>query len=338
MGRLNSCIKLAFCLSELFFLVVSLLCLGFSVLVSTDNVAALSFGMAKETAKLVGVLAGAVFICSCYGCCGALRQTIRKGLCSGRKILCLHQLLLVAVLLFTLSQHEWINKREYSLRLVAEDKQSYNEYDKFEMRSSKLFNNAYFESICSSEDDKSTAWLSDFVDKNCPLDMSQDSCTLSSSNKKKCDTSCSALKGMTDYTTHDIKQCCPSQELCNEGVKAACPYERCRVGIATELVHWAHYTKIATQFVCSLAGFLLILSLLLVCFNPRDEIEQELLKTGVMTEEDVEAIRQLKETHNVKSKRRGSISVQELDTLKGGQNSFFGMSKRNSARVSPVHY
>ena len=70
----------------------------------------------------------------------------------------------------------------------------------------------------------------------------------------------------------------------------------------------------------------------------RDEIEQELLKTGVMTEEDVEAIRQLKETHNVKSKRRGSISVEELDTLKGGQNSLFGMSKRNSARVSPVNY
>ena len=338
MGRLNSCIKLAFCLSELFFLLVSVLCLGFSVLVATNNVAALSFGTAKETAQLVGVLSGAVFICTCFGCCGAVRQTLRKGLCTGRRMLCIHKLLLLAVLLFTLSQCEWQNKREKSLSLVATDQQFYTSYDSFEKKISTLFNNAYFESICSSEDDKSTAWLLDFVDENCPLDMNGEKCALSSSNKKKCDTSCSALKGMTDYTTHDIKQCCPSQELCNEGVKAACPYERCRVGIATELVHWAHHAKIATQFVCSLAGFLLILSLLLICFNPRDEIEQELLKTGVMTEEDVEAIRRLKDTHNAKSKRRGSISVDELDTLKGGQNSLFGMTKRNSARVSPVNY
>jgi len=308
------------------------------VLVATDNVAALSFGTAKETAQLVGFLAGAVFICTCYGCCGALRQTIRKGFCSGRKVLCLHQLLLLAFLLFTLSQYEWINKREHSLRLVAEDQQSYNEYDSFDRRINKYFNNAYFESLCAGQDDKSTAWLLYFVDENCPLDMNRETCALSSSNKKKCDTSCSALNGMTDYTTNDIKQCCPSQELCNEGVKAACPYERCRVGIATELLQWAHHTKIATQFVCSLAGFLLILSCLLLCFNPRDEIEQELLKTGVMTEEDVEAIRRLKDTHNAKSKRRGSISVHELDTLKGGQNSLFGMTKRNSARVSPVNY
>ena len=308
------------------------------MLVSTDNVAALSFGMAKETAQLVGIIAGAVFVCTCYGCCGALRQTLRKGLCTGRRMLCIHKLLLLAVLLFTLSQYEWINKREHSLRLVAADKQLYSEYDSFEKKTSTLFNNAYFESICSSEDDTSTAWLLDFVDENCPLNMNGEKCALSSSNKKTCDTSCSALNGLTDITSLDIKQCCPSQELCNEGARAACPYERCRVGIATELLNWAHHAKIVTQFVCSLAGFLLLLSFLLICFNPRDEIEQELLKTGVMTEEDVEAIRQLKETHNVKSKRRGSISVEELDTLKGGQKSLFGMSKRNSARVSPVNY
>ena len=136
MGRLNSCIKLAFCLSELFFLLVSVLCLGFSLLVATDNVAALSFGMAKETAQLIVMLSGAVFVCSCYGCCGALRQTLRKGLCTGRRMLCIHKLLLLAVLLFTLSQYEWINKREHSLRLVAADQQ--NEYDSFERRTSKL--------------------------------------------------------------------------------------------------------------------------------------------------------------------------------------------------------
>lgn len=247
--------------------------------------------------------------------------------------------LLVVVLLFTLSQYEWLNKREMSLRLVAADQQSYNEYDSFERRTSTLFNNAFFESLCSDEDDKSTTWLLDFVDKSCPLDMNMSSCALSSSNKKKCDTSCSALNGMTDITSLDIKQCCPSEELCSKGIRAACPYDRCRAGVSRELLYWAHHTKIATQFVCSLAGFLLILSCLLICFNPRDEIEQELLKTGVMTEEDVEAIQSLKATHNAKSKRRGGISVEELDTLKGGQNSLFGMSrKRNSARVSPANY
>ncbi len=36
---------------------------------------------------------------------------------------------------------------------------------------------------------------------------------------------------------------------------------------------------------------------MLVCYNPRDEIEVELLKTGVMTDEDIETIRRLKSEH-----------------------------------------
>ena len=34
-------------------------------------------GMAKETAQLVGIFAAGVLVCTCYGCCGALRSPRR---------------------------------------------------------------------------------------------------------------------------------------------------------------------------------------------------------------------------------------------------------------------
>jgi hypothetical protein len=84
---------------------------------------------------------------------------------------------------------------------------------------------------------------------------------------------------------------------------------------------------------------MLVLSCLLICFNPRDEIEVELLKTGVMTEDDVEAIRRLKESRSVTEKRGSRISFESLNTLKKEQRSkdkMFGLTRKRMNRVSPT--
>ena len=71
---------------------------------------------------------------------------------------------------------------------------------------------------------------------------------------------------------------------------------------------------------------------------PRDEIEVELVKTGVMTAEDVEAIRRLKESAN--AVMGPTIDVEKLDSMRHDtqQKSKFGISSRKrTSRVSPTN-
>lgn len=252
----------------------------------------------------------------------------------------MHQALLVVVLIFSVSHYEWLNKREQSFSLVANDPESFPELDGFEVRISKYFDNAYFSSLCS--DETSSVWLLDFVDERCPEKMGREDCSLPERKKKYCDTTCAAIQAPFDATTQDLLNCCPSQELCAKDISESCPYHRCRVEIVEELLHWAGNAKMLAQFTFLLSSIMLVLTCLLICFNPRDEIEIELLKTGVMTHEDIEAVRRLKESANLVTKRGSTISVDSLDTLKRQQQqdsllrrSKFGRKKSN--RVSPTN-
>ena len=92
-------------------------------------------------------------------------------------------------------------------------------------------------------------------------------------------------------------------------------------------------TKAVAQFVCSLAMVMLVLSCLLICYNPRDGIEVELLKTGVMSEEDIDAIRRLKDSKHVATNRGMSISLDSIDAAKQNKRDIF--SRKRLARISP---
>ena len=217
------------------------------------------------------------------------------------------------------------------MKLVISDHISYPEYDAFERRISKYFDGAYFNSLCS--DELSTTRLLNFVDERCPERMGREYCSLPEKRKKNCDTSCLAVKDLNDVTSFDLMMCCPSEDLCKEGNEVSCPYHRCRVEVLEEIHVWAAPMKAMAQFVCVLSTLMLIVSCLLICFNPRDEIEMELLKTGVMTTEDVEAIRRCRDV----TKRSSTIDVEKLDTMKEQQKkSKFGSRKRTS-RVSPTN-
>lgn len=334
MSRLNAIIKLLFCCGEMVFVFASALCMVASGLVSMGRVAAISFPAAKETASWILALSSMVFVCTCFGCFGAIRQTLRRGCFSGRRMLCLHKLVILIVLVFSASQYEWLDKRENTMKLVISNHTFYP-YDAFERRISTYFNNAYFDSLCS--DDPSTKVLLSFVDLRCPERMGQKYCTLPEKKKMLCDTSCPAAKGNSNFT--DLMICCPSEESCKGGNDASCPYHRCRVGIMQELHRWAAPTIVAARFVIALMVLILILSCLLICYNPRDEIEVELLKTGVMSAEDVEAIRRLKESNNVVMKRGSKIDAESLETLKEVQKKKqFGTFHRKGRvdRVSPT--
>jgi hypothetical protein len=337
MSRLNAIIKLLFCSGEMVFVLASFAFLVGSGLVSMGRIAALSFPAARETAMWVLALSSMLLVCTCFGCLGAIRQTLRRGCFSGRRMLFMHYLIVLTGMIFSVSRYEWLVKREQSMKLVISNPASYP-YDAFERRISGYFNNAYFDSLCS--DDTSTKALLDFVDLRCPVTMGRTYCALPESKKWNCDTSCRAAKGSVSPTVSDLMRCCPSEELCKDEDDVSCPYHRCRVGIMQELHRWAAPTIAAARFIIALMALILILSCLLICYNPRDEIEVELLKTGVMSVEDVEAIRRLRQSNNVVMKRGSKIDAESLETLKEMQkeNKAKGFStRRRMDRVSPTN-
>jgi len=81
---------------------------------------------------------------------------------------------------------------------------------------------------------------------------------------------------------------------------------------------------------------MLVLSCLLICFNPRDDIELELFKSGVMDEEDILAIQRLRESRNVNTARGSTISLESLDMAKELQKRGPFARKRYN-RISPSH-
>ena len=245
MARLNALIKLFFCVGELFFVLISLCFMTASSLMVMGKIKVLSF----PEAQYLLIPSSAVLLCTCFGCCGAARQTTRKG-CSGRKMLCIHQLLLLGVLVCSYSQvssfcssscslnccivsphivifiqFDWLEKREHSIELVVQDPKSYTEYDGFERRLDKKFNSIYFETLCSDDNETSRNLLLNFVEEHCPR-------CLTEVEKATCDTtSCNESQS----------ECCPSKGLCMEGIISACPYYHCRIGILEELFVWTGY-------------------------------------------------------------------------------------------------
>jgi len=66
-----------------------------------------------------------------------------------------------------------------------------------------------------------------------------------------------------------------------------------------------------------------VFTCLLICYNPRDDLGEELVKTGVMTEEDIESLRSLKlsgKQLSMKSKNGRPTIV--MDEKNGGRPTF----------------
>lgn len=80
---------------------------------------------------------------------------------------------------------------------------------------------------------------------------------------------------------------------------------------------YIHFAQVGLRFVSFLTLTMVIFTCLLICYNPRDDLEIELLKTGVMTEEDIETIKKLKLQRNFsyeKGNEKGRRSI-DLDTI-----------------------
>ena len=275
MARLNSIIKLFFVLGQMIFLFASIICFVFAAVVFSGRLPAFNFPLARHISTMVLLISGAALVFSCFGCCAVFRQTTRSGCFSGRRMLFIHLLLLVALLGFGIVQMRFLQTQESRIAAIMDDQESFQEYNAFERHVAKFVNNLYFSASIESD------WLTFLVENKCPKRMSLERCSLEQG--PDCDIS--------------DKLCCPNESLCGSDFKSACPYENCRVEILGELYELVVPLRIGAALVCSIASLMLGLSCLLICYNKRDEIEVELLKSGNISEEDIDAIRRLKSNH-----------------------------------------
>jgi len=220
---------------------------------------------------------------------------------------------------------------------------------------SRHFDSAYFEGICSERPYES--WVVEWLDDHCPETMHQRKCYLNGKKRYLCDTTCG-------YTPWRPDVCCPSRELCDSNVPESCPYYQCRFAVLTEIRWWMRPFSVGIQFVAWLAGIMIVLTCLLICYNPRDDLEHELIKTGIMTEDDIEQIKESRRKSQEKlsliskrgSSRKSMISrqsdmsshqggtrrssiksrVSETPSCHGSTNSVYSKRKGSRARVSPV--
>lgn len=209
MSRLNATIKLLFACGELLFLIISFLCFLAAGVVVSKRFPTLLFPVAQSTAIVVLVISGSALFCSCFGCYAAFRQTKKGGCFSGRRMLFLHQLLLISILVFIIFQYRFLENQCDRMNGILNDRDSFPEYNSFERHISNYFNKLYFESFSS---DATVDWVMTTVENKCPKRMSHEYCT--SSEVEEFEANC-------DFSS---KSCCPVKSLCiDSGMKVACP-------------------------------------------------------------------------------------------------------------------
>lgn len=210
---------------------------------------------------LVGIL---ILTMSIIGCFGLHRQIIRSNRCGGRCLLSWYELLMIGLLvIFAYSM--------LSLRALATEMQqsieagvdTYGHHEQFAL--APYFDSFYWKTKEATEADRSGyGWFKDWTANNCPLSMEMESCT-----------SCYVEATYTDG-------CCPREDLCSQGNLDACPYKRCRTGVITLLRY--KLGPIKQLLLVVIIGMLIVLvnTVLLICYNPRDSLAVLLAKTGVM--------------------------------------------------------
>jgi hypothetical protein len=307
MSRLNATIKLVVLLGDAVFLILSIGLMILSGLTNSGRITELNFDLAKRLASIVLLASIILLSLTIYGCCGSLNQTVRTGFCSGRRSLCFHQLILIVILVVSIVQTNLLERRETSVNMVIENQEQFTSFDSFEIKLDAFFNREYFDSVCpgtTQSQGTGNHFAIKWVDEYCPHTMRSQEC-LNVACKYNSNSSTNTLASVL----------CPNQDRCiNQSLTKSCPYYKCRIPILEKVKDILSPTVLILRSISILSGIMVICTCLLICYNPRDDIEIELLKTGVMTEEDVENIRKLKRSSSSGSSRKFSYEKGTRDS------------------------
>jgi hypothetical protein len=186
-------------------------------------------------------------------------------------------------------------------------------YDAFELKLSQVLNDEYYVGSCNPNGNQSNSlFVTKWLENKCPASILKMSCL--TYNKSQCQV---------------------------EGKMDQCPYDNCRKPILEDIhrVLLAMFRVLLALSALTIA--IIILSCLLICYNPRDAIEIELFKTGVMTEEDVELVRRLRSEQKFDYENGDRNKGSSSSTVTTGGSSFIDLDKLRksrtaaSARVTP---
>jgi|EP00624_Nannochloropsis_granulata_P000435 hypothetical protein len=213
-----------------------------------------------------------LILSSCISCVALKRQMVRVGPCGGRKLLSMYQLLVMGLMVaFTIGLLT-MRTMQSAVPLLLE--QPNTPYARSEQKMlAPYFDRVYFKTKAVVERDYSEQggsykWFLAWTRQNCPLSMDMGSCTTCSSNG--------------DSTIPYNDGCCPRQDLCTAGNLEACPYMRCRLGVATFLNRRLGRMQNYMYIFLALLLLVILSTCLLICYNPRDSFEDLLAKTGVV--------------------------------------------------------
>ena len=270
----------------------------------------------KKILLRVLLISTVILLCTIYGILGAIRQTVRKGCWSGRRALGLHQLLLIFVLMFSIINRSELNRRASDIHLMLETfEETLPElYTSFEVKLDEYFNPLYYNTICNAEYEKD-AIIPKLIANVCPHDEQV-----------------APAVSLED----DSKTICDIQNECqNQALTKKCPYHLCRRGILLQIESVMSRIARTVCFLSFSSGVMIILTCLLICYNPADSIEVELVKAGILHEEDLQTIRNLKKENKKKfSFEKGTRNTLNLEEIRKG-NKDIRKRVRGKARVQP---
>lgn len=320
MGKLNENIRCIVSTGNTCFTVTGLLLGGltgyllYAIAPATFTFGSLYQGWISST-MLVGV---ALLLVSCTGCLGLKRQVVRVGPCGGRKLLSLYQLLVLGLMVAFGAALLAMRALHAAVPLLLENPESPYALPEQKMLA-PFFDRVYFKTKAHVEKDYdeqggSYKWFVAWTGQNCPLSMDVGSCTF-------CE---------EDNTYND--GCCPRQDLCDAGNLDACPYKRCRLGMASFLGLRLGLLIKYMYFFLLLQLIVLLSTGLLICYNPRDSFADLLAKTGVVVTHE----RRAAPTPNSIQRRSGGSNrpaPREYEASPGSASSLRGRSPHATAAV-----
>lgn len=276
MGRLNDVIKfVVLFVNSLYFFIglgVVILCIWFLTLDSTEDLDPQLYLTLAVLLLVTGIL---MFFLAMMGCVGAIFQTDRTGLFQGRRTLSIYQLLLFGV---TIGQF-YTSVYTYNAYVTLEEvevllKDGNNVvYDDFEVEYAEKFNAFYIDTL---DTQTKHSWFWDWIDDNCLSSMGTAQCSY------------------LDYSNE-----CPDLDACAlDTTSSECPYDLCRLASVDSLVSRLGPFASYSVFVSLFSVALMVLTCLLICYNPRDSQHEILVKSGA-----VEATAPLAGTPNTGSGR-----------------------------------
>lgn len=284
MGKLNNFLKWVVMNVNLLYAAVALVAIILSVIVLVSDWGSLDRGFFMGWCIVIILFSTLIVMISLLGCMGVSHQSEKLSCWTGRRILGLYQLALLVTIIgviWGLTQLVIISR---GLNATYDDLTRHVEDDTYELAYSKMedavssrFNDFFFSAAATCTDSKFVffwSWVNDY----CPVSISQENCM-----------------ACGEYS---VTNCPADENLCfqkDDKGQAFCPYDQCREGVLEYLTAYLNPMNIGFLALALFQLMIMMLTCMLICFTPQDSVEQMLVKTGTISEQDLSRQRRRRE-------------------------------------------